>query len=217
MSTGQRLAESRGKGSAKLAPVSGVPPCPGLLDTPNTVRGCGRAQPLVIIGDHQLDLTPASVGQRAQEVGPERLGHGGAGSDARHLALAIIIDRDGHSHGAAHDPATIARLPLAAPVRVSTSASMIRSAAKAGIARTRSPSARGSTSSSSAMRSSSSPSLVSSDATRTLAEDRRRPPATPPAARCATPGAPRAASLTNLWDTAAYHGCPPIRGRISWR
>ncbi len=30
----------------------------------------------------------------------------------------------------------------------------------------------------------------------------RRPPASPPAARCATPGAPRAASYTTTWDTA---------------
>jgi predicted nucleic acid-binding Zn finger protein len=43
--------------------------------------------------------------------------------------------------------------------------------------------------------------LVSSFATQTFAEDRRWPPASPPAARCATPRAPRAASYTNRWDT----------------
>ena len=94
---------------------------------------------------------------------------------------------------------------------------MIRSAAKASISRTRSPSARCSTSSSSAILSpviirhcrsdqwrdmAHSPSLVSSCATRPFAEDRRWPPAPPPAARCAPPGAPRAASYTNRRDTA---------------
>jgi hypothetical protein len=38
--------------------------------------------------------------------------------------------------------------------------------------------------------------------TRTLAQDRRWPPASPPAARCATPGAPCAASYTTRKDTA---------------
>jgi len=75
---------------------------------------CGGAQPLVIIGDHQLNPTQASVGQRPQEVGPECLGLGRAGGDAQNLALAIIVDCDGHYHGTAHDPATISRLYIGA-------------------------------------------------------------------------------------------------------
>ncbi|MDO5758897.1 MAG: hypothetical protein Q4P24_15745, partial [Rhodobacterales bacterium] len=59
----------------------------------------------------------------------------------------------------------------------------------------------------------SSPSLVSSCATRTFAEDRRGPPASPPAARYATPRAPHAACYTKRWDTAAkfslkFHSVP---------
>ncbi len=36
-------------------------------------------------------------------------------------------------------------------------------------------------------------------------------------AACATPKAPRAGSFTTGRDTAACHGCPPIRGRIRTR
>ena len=70
----------------------------------------GGAQALVIIGDHQLHAAQATIGQGAQEVGPERFGLGGAGGDAQNLALAVLVDRDGHYHGTAHNPATIARL-----------------------------------------------------------------------------------------------------------
>ena len=89
---------------------------------------------------------------------------------------------------------------------------MIRSAAKASISRTRSPWPASSTSSTSAIL--SSVIVVSVQvpglATRTFSEDRRWPPASPPAARCATPRAPRAASYTTTRDTAFS----PARGRI---
>jgi hypothetical protein len=96
------------------------------------------------------------------------------------------------------------RAPFGAPVAASTSSSISRSAAKASISRTRSPSASFSTSSRRAIL--SSVIVVSGSvqglATRTFSEDRRWPPASPPAARCATPGAPRAAgSYTTRWDT----------------
>lgn len=62
---------------------------------------------------------------------------------------------------------------MAAPARASISGSMIRSAAKAYIPRTRSPSACFSTNSINAIRSSSSPFLVSGVATHTYSKCRR--------------------------------------------
>jgi hypothetical protein len=50
------------------------------------------------VRDHQLDAPEAAPGQRAQKLGPERLGLGGADCDAQHLASAIAVDGDGDDH-----------------------------------------------------------------------------------------------------------------------
>jgi len=55
---------------------------------------CGRA-----CGDDELHASEAAVGERAEELGPEDLGLGGAGGDAQDLAAAVGVD----GHGA---PAT---------------------------------------------------------------------------------------------------------------
>src|SRR5437763_7985184 len=50
------------------------------------------------VRDHQLDAPEAAPGQRAQKLGPERLGLGGADGDAQHLASAIAVDGDSDDH-----------------------------------------------------------------------------------------------------------------------
>jgi len=79
-----------------------------------TVRGdClpdERPQALVVVSDHKLHAAQAAVGQGAQEVGPERLGLGWTGRDAQNLALAVLVDCDGHYHGTADDAPALADL-----------------------------------------------------------------------------------------------------------
>ena len=60
--------------------------------------GRGGLQPLVVVGDHQLDAPEPAPGQRAQEFGPEGLGLGRTDRHAQHLAPALVVDchRDGH-------------------------------------------------------------------------------------------------------------------------
>jgi hypothetical protein len=72
--------------------------------------GGGGAQALVAVGHHQLDAAQAPVGERAQEVGPERLGLKGAGRHARDLAPAVGVHGGGDYHGGAHDPPVLAHL-----------------------------------------------------------------------------------------------------------
>src|SRR5205814_7673414 len=50
------------------------------------------------VRDHQLDAPEAAPCQRAQKLGPERLGLGGADGDAQHLASAIAVDGDSDDH-----------------------------------------------------------------------------------------------------------------------
>ena len=50
---------------------------PGVEDAPR-----GRPQALVVVGDNELDAAQATIGERAQEVGPEDLGLGRARGDA---------------------------------------------------------------------------------------------------------------------------------------
>ena len=57
--------------------------------------GDRRFEPLMGIRDHQLDATQATPGQRAQELGPEGLGLGGADCHAQHLAPAVAADGNG--------------------------------------------------------------------------------------------------------------------------
>ncbi len=47
------------------------------------------------IRDYELDAAQAAPCQRAQELGPEGLGLGGADRDAQHLASAVAVDGDG--------------------------------------------------------------------------------------------------------------------------
>jgi len=47
------------------------------------------------IGDDQLDAAQAAPGERAQELGPDRLSFRGADLQAQHLAPALGVD----SHG----------------------------------------------------------------------------------------------------------------------
>ena len=56
--------------------------------------GNGRLQPLVVVGDHQLDAAQPAPGEAAQELGPEGLGLGRADRHAEHLAPPLVVDRD---------------------------------------------------------------------------------------------------------------------------
>ncbi len=68
----------------------------------------GSPQPLVVIGDHQLHAAQATVGERAQEVGPERFCFGWTGGDAENFALAVLVHSYRYYHGAADDPPALA-------------------------------------------------------------------------------------------------------------
>ena len=60
--------------------------------------GCGL-QPLVRVRDHQLDPAQAAAGERAQELGPERLGLAVARGHAQHLAAPVRVDGHGDDDG----------------------------------------------------------------------------------------------------------------------
>lgn len=51
---------------------------------------------LVRVGDDELDASEATSGELAQELGPDRLGLGGADLHAQHLAPAVSVDPDGN-------------------------------------------------------------------------------------------------------------------------
>ena len=63
-----------------------------------------RLDPLVRVGDDQLHAPKPSPCQLSQEVGPERLGLGGADVDPQHLPSAVRVDGDCHDHGDGDDP-----------------------------------------------------------------------------------------------------------------
>src|SRR5215211_2199200 len=54
-----------------------------------------RLQPLMGIGDHQLDAREAALGQAPEECAPESLGLGGADVQPDDLAAALGIDGHG--------------------------------------------------------------------------------------------------------------------------
>ncbi len=66
----------------------------------------------MIVGDHQLDAAQTAVGEASQEVGPEGLGLRRTRGDAQHLALAVVVDRDGDYHGTADDAPAFADLQI---------------------------------------------------------------------------------------------------------
>jgi hypothetical protein len=67
---------------------------------------------LVVVGNDQFHAPQATVGETAQEPGPERLGLGGAGGDAQNLAFAVFVDRNGDHHRTADDATAFADLDV---------------------------------------------------------------------------------------------------------
>jgi len=65
--------------------------------------GDSRLQPLMGVGDHQLDPAQATAGERAQELGPEGLGFGGADRHAEDFTSAVAVDADGDDDGDRND------------------------------------------------------------------------------------------------------------------
>ena len=65
-------------------------------------------EPLVGVGDDQLHAAQAARDQRAQEVGPERLGLGLADVDAEDLAPAGLVHAVGDHHALVDHPAAVA-------------------------------------------------------------------------------------------------------------
>ena len=72
--------------------------------------GDGGLDAFVGVGDHQLDAAQAAAGELAQEVGPERLGLGGADVHAEHLAPAVGVDADRDDHRDRDDAPVLAHL-----------------------------------------------------------------------------------------------------------
>jgi hypothetical protein len=66
----------------------------------------------VVGRDHQLHAAQALIGEAAEELRPEDLRLRGAGGHAQHLALAVLVHRDGHYDGAADDAAVLADLEI---------------------------------------------------------------------------------------------------------
>jgi hypothetical protein len=66
----------------------------------------------VVVRDHELHAAQAAIGEAAQESGPEDLGLRGAGGDAQHLATPVLVHRDRHYHGPAHNPSVLADLQV---------------------------------------------------------------------------------------------------------
>lgn len=58
----------------------------------NTRRAAAR-RPFLVAGDHQLHAAHTGVGERSQEVGPERSSFGRAGGDAQPFAPAVFVHR----------------------------------------------------------------------------------------------------------------------------
>ena len=97
----------RGVSQGVAHPVNAAPLMGRIEDTAR-----GRPQALVVVGDHQLHAAQAPIGEAAQELGPERLGLGGAGGDAQNLALAVVVHGDGDYHRSADDPPALAHLHI---------------------------------------------------------------------------------------------------------
>jgi hypothetical protein len=113
---GEDRPEHRGAGRALLRrgvderishPVNAAALVSGVEGPPG-----GGAQSLVVVGDHQLHPAQSTIGKAAEEVRLEGFGLEEAGGDAENLAPAILVDRDGHYHRPADDPAAIADLQV---------------------------------------------------------------------------------------------------------
>ena len=74
--------------------------------------GNGRLQPLVVVGDHQLDAAQPAAGEAAQEGGPEGLGLRRADRHAEDLAPSLVVDRDRHGHRDRDDAPGLAHLQI---------------------------------------------------------------------------------------------------------
>ena len=61
--------------------------------------GDRRLEPLVGVGDAEIDASEAAPGELAQEGGPEGLGLGGADVHAQDLAPAVGVDAGGDDDG----------------------------------------------------------------------------------------------------------------------
>src|SRR5439155_25782601 len=64
------------------------------------------------VRDHQLDAAQPAPAQLAQEVGPERLGFGGANIHAQHLTTAVSVDPDCDNDRNRDDAAVVAHLHI---------------------------------------------------------------------------------------------------------
>lgn len=62
-----------------------------------------RAKPGSAVGDDQLRAGKPAPDQRAQEDAPEFRGFGRHDPDPQDMAVAVLVDADGHCHGAAPD------------------------------------------------------------------------------------------------------------------
>jgi site-specific DNA recombinase len=107
------LSPGQPNGSGTSTPESrlrsdGVDAAP-LPGGPQHLGHCGL-EPLMRVGDDQLDATQAAPRQRAQEVQPERLRLGGADRHAEDLAAAIAIDADCDGDGDGDDAPGLADL-----------------------------------------------------------------------------------------------------------
>ena len=74
--------------------------------------GGGDLEPLMRVGDHQLDTAQAAAGETAQELGPEGLGLRWADVQAQHLTAAVGVGPDRHDHRDRDDPAGLADLDV---------------------------------------------------------------------------------------------------------
>ena len=74
--------------------------------------GDGGLQPLVGVGDHQLDAAQAPARQLAKEFRPAGLGLGAADIQPEDLPATVGVDADGQRHGDRDDPPALAHLPV---------------------------------------------------------------------------------------------------------
>ena len=72
----------------------------------------GGLQPLVRVGDDELDAAQPATPQLAQELDPERLRLGRADVHAERLAPAVGVDADRHDDGRRDDAAVLAHLHI---------------------------------------------------------------------------------------------------------
>ena len=71
-----------------------------------------RPQLFVIVSDDKLHAPQAAIGQRAEKADSEGLGFGRAGGHPQHLALAVLVHRNGHYRGMADDPPAVTHLQV---------------------------------------------------------------------------------------------------------